>query len=77
VWALSDGGVADSVQRSDRRVLRAVRQAFIDYGYTADDVDLRSAAMVAAGVGILHVSNPAEDAPRDLRERFVDFLLRP
>ena len=33
VWALTDGSVLASVQRSDRRVFGAVQQAFVDYGF--------------------------------------------
>ena len=42
VWALTDGAVLASVQRSDRRVLGAVQQAFVDYGFEPDDAGLRS-----------------------------------
>ena len=37
---------------------------------------VRSAAFFGAGMGVLHGSDPA-DAPVELRERFLDFVLRP
>lgn len=48
MWALTDEQVAASVRRSDGRVLRAVRQAFADYGFGADEAALRSAVMFNA-----------------------------
>jgi AcrR family transcriptional regulator len=77
LWALTDEAVLASVQRSDRRVLRTVRQAFVDYGLDPDDASLRSAVVVAAGVGFLHWSGATLNAAPQLRERFLDFMLRP
>ena len=37
IWAFADEAVLASVQRSDSRVLRAVRQAFVDYGLSDDE----------------------------------------
>jgi AcrR family transcriptional regulator len=76
VWALTDDAVADSVRSSDRRITRAVRQAFIDCGFGPDDADLRSTALIAAGIGLLHTSGSTPEVPTELRERFLDFMLR-
>jgi AcrR family transcriptional regulator len=75
-WARSDEEVAASVRASDRRVVTAVRQAFQDYGFDADEADLRANATFAAGIGFLHLSGPtpgARDAARS--ERFLDLML--
>ena len=77
VWALADDEVQASVRTSDGRVQRAIRQAFIDYGFEPADADLRSAAMFAVGIGVLHVSGSAPEVSEELRERFLDFMLRP
>ena len=77
VWALADGEVQASVRTSDGRVQRAIRQAFIDYGFEPADADLRSAAMFAAGIGMLHASGSAPAAPTEMRDRFLEFMLRP
>jgi AcrR family transcriptional regulator len=77
VWALTDDAVSASVQRSDARVLRAVRQAFIDCGFEPEDAALRSLVVFAAGVGLLHASGSTPAAPPELRNRFLDFMLRP
>ncbi len=77
LWALTDDAVLASVQRSDARVLRAVQQAFADCGFEAEDAALRSLVVFAAGVGLLHASGPIPAAPPELRDRFMDFMLRP
>jgi AcrR family transcriptional regulator len=77
VWALTDDAVSASVQQSDARVLRAVRQAFIDCGFEPEDAALRSLVVFAAGVGLLHASGATQAAPPELRDRFLDFMLRP
>lgn len=77
VWALTDGSVLTSVQRSDRRVFRAVHQAFVDFGFEPEEAGLRSALTFAAGVGLLHGAGLNGDAPPELRDRFMDFILRP
>ena len=58
-WARTDEAVAASVRAADRRVLGAVRQAFLDYGFDPDDADLRANATFAAGIGFLHLSGPS------------------
>ena len=75
VWALTDEGVLASVQRSDDRVLCAVRQAFADYGFDGREADLRAGVLMAAGIGLLHSSSATKDLPVELRERFLDFML--
>ena len=77
-WARSDEAVAASVKAADRRVLRAVRDAFADYGFSSDEADLRANATFAAGIGFLHLGGPrprAKDAEQ--RERFLDLMLGP
>ena len=76
VWALTDDDVAANVRKSDGRVLRAVYQAFVDAGFDADEAGVRAAAFFGAGLGILHASD-ANDAPSEMQERFLDFVLRP
>ena len=76
VWALTDEAVAANVRKSDGRVLRAVYQAFLDAGFDSEEAAVRSAAFFGAGMGVLHGSDPNE-ASVDLRERFLDFMLRP
>ncbi|MGV0791994.1 TetR/AcrR family transcriptional regulator [Mycolicibacterium sp. XJ1819] len=76
-WAMTDDGALASVQRSDQRVLCAVRQALRDYGFDDDEADLRSEVLFAAGVGLLYRSTSAKDVPVVIREHVVDFILRP
>ena len=76
VWALTDEAVAVNVRKSDGRVLRAVYQAFVDAGFDSDDAAVRSATFFGAGMGVLHGSDPS-DAPIEMREHFLDFVLRP
>ena len=45
-WARSDEAVAESVRAADRRILAAVRRAFEDYGFDADEAELRSLVQV-------------------------------
>jgi len=75
-WARSDESVAASVRASDRRVLQAVRQAFLDYGFGAADAELRANVVFAAGIGFLHLSRPTP-GPREATsgERFLDLML--
>ncbi|MGV0875373.1 TetR/AcrR family transcriptional regulator [Mycolicibacterium sp. XJ879] len=76
-WARTDPAVAASVRASDQRVLDAVRQAFRDHGFDANEADLRANATFAAGIGFLHLSGrrPSSRAA-DQRERFLDIMLR-
>lgn len=76
VWALTDEAVAAYVRQSDGRVLRAVHQAFVDAGFDPDEAGVRSAVFFRAGMGVLHGSGPG-DAPAEMQERFLDFVLRP
>jgi AcrR family transcriptional regulator len=82
IWSQSDDTVLASVQRSDRRVLCAVRQAFLDEGFDQDEARLRATTLFAAGIGVLHGADLADD-PDDpdtsddsLGDRLVDFMLR-
>ncbi|MEB3023316.1 TetR/AcrR family transcriptional regulator [[Mycobacterium] crassicus] len=76
-WARSEGSVAEAVRSSDRRVLRAVRQVFLDDGFDAEEAEMRAGAVFAAGIGFLHLSG-ARPSPRAVsrREQFVDVMLR-
>lgn len=76
-WARSDETVATAVRAADRRTLKAVRQAFSDFGFEPEDAELRAQVMFAAGVGLLHLSAPAPKKEELQREKFLDFLLRP
>lgn len=76
-WARTDTAVAASVRSSDQRVVDAVRQAFLDYGFDAEEADLRANATFAAGIGFLHLSGRQPSArAADQRERFLDIMLR-
>ena len=75
-WARSDSSVAESVRESDRRVVAAVRQAFVDYGFEAEEADLRATATFAVGIGFLHLSGPTPDPRHAARgDRFLDLML--
>lgn len=77
-WARTDRAAADSVYTADQRVLRAVRQAFLDAGFAAEDADLRANATFAAGLGFLHMSSaPPDDRASAQRQRFLDLMLSP
>lgn len=77
IWALTDPTVMESVQRSDRRVLCAVRQALVDYGLAEDEAELRAVTLFAAGVGLLYGAGfAAHDTPTPLRDRVVELMLR-
>jgi AcrR family transcriptional regulator len=75
-WARTDDDVAASVRAADLRVLAAVRQAYLDYGFDADEADLRAGATFAAGVGFLHLAGPHPSARAAAsREGFLDIML--
>ncbi|MGV0748617.1 TetR/AcrR family transcriptional regulator [Mycolicibacter virginiensis] len=76
-WARSEDSVAAAVRSSDRRVLKAVRQAFLDDGFDTDEADMRANATFAVGIGFLHLSGSAPSArAASGRERFLDVMLR-
>ena len=70
-WARTDDDAAASVRAADHRVLAAVRQAFLDYGFGAEEADLRANATFAAGIGFLHLADPQ---PSETRRRRPDRL---
>lgn len=75
-WARTDETVADSVRAADRRILAAVRTAFEDAGFTAEDADLRANATFAVGIGFLHLSGHAPDSRlAGQSARFLDLML--
>lgn len=74
-WARTDEAVAESVRAADRRVLAAVRQAFLDFGFDPDEAELRADATFAVGVGLLHLSGPPHARQAARSERFLDLML--
>jgi AcrR family transcriptional regulator len=75
-WARTDDAVAASVRAADQRVVAAVRQAFLDYGFAPDEAELRANATFAAGIGFLHLSGSRPSAKGAAgRERFLDIML--
>jgi AcrR family transcriptional regulator len=77
-WARTDEDAAASVRAADLRVIAAVRQAFLDYGFDAADADLRAGATFAAGVGFLHLTGPQPSArAAAYREGFLEVMLKP
>jgi AcrR family transcriptional regulator len=78
-WARTDdAAAAASVRAADQRVLAAVRQAFLDYGFDPDDADVRANATFAAGIGFLHLGGPHPSARAAAdREGFLDIMLKP
>jgi AcrR family transcriptional regulator len=75
-WARSDEAVAASVRSSDRRVLEAVRETFADFGFDAEEADLRADVVFAAGIGFLHLSGATPGAKEAVRrERFIELML--
>jgi hypothetical protein len=76
VWALTDPAVQASVQRSDARVLGAVREALVDYGFEQEEADLRSSVLCAAGLGLLHEASSTAQQSAPMNERILDLMLR-
>lgn len=75
-WARSDESVAASVRAADRLLLRAVGQAFLDYGFAPEEADLRARATFAAGIGFLHLSSAVPgDQDAAYAERFLKLML--
>ena len=59
------------------RVLRAVAKAYQDYGFSAEEAQLRAESTFAAGIGMLHlVDSAAQLTDADRRERFLDLMLK-
>jgi AcrR family transcriptional regulator len=76
-WARSEPTVAAAVRSSDRRVVSAVRQAFLDDGFDSDEAEVRASATFAAGIGFLHLSGAKPSRQlTDRRERFLDIMLQ-
>ncbi|VEG52929.1 TetR family transcriptional regulator [Mycolicibacterium aurum] len=75
-WARTDPAVAASVRVADQRVLAAVRQAFVDAGFDAENAEMRANATFAAGIGFLHLAD-APPGPRlsAQREQFLELML--
>jgi len=77
-WARSDRAAARSVSAADRRARAAVRQAFVDSGFSEEIAAQRAQWLFAIGIGALHLSNSkSPQFPAAQRQELVDFLLRP
>ena len=76
-WARLDESVAASVRASDGRVLQAVRQAFLDYGFDADEAELPRKRRLRRGNRVpASVCAPPPAHGKRLRgERFLDLVL--
>ncbi|KXW76354.1 TetR/AcrR family transcriptional regulator [Mycolicibacterium phlei] len=75
LWALTDESVLASVQQSDSRVLEAVREALVDYGFDPIEADLRASVLWATGVGLLHEASAPVAQAAPLAERVLDLVL--
>lgn len=76
-WARSEDNVAAAVRSSDMRVIKAVRQAFLDDGFDVGEADMRANATFAAGIGFLHLAGSAPSTrAAGRREQFLDVMLR-
>lgn len=76
-WARTDEAAAASVHAADLRVFAAVRQAYLDYGFNAEEAELRAGATFAAGVGFLHIAGPQPSTRAAAsREGFLDIMLK-
>lgn len=76
-WARTDPAAAASVRAADRRVVQALRKAYRDYGFSAEDADLRAESTFVAGVGSLHVRGASSRAhAANRREAFLELMLR-
>ena len=75
-WARSDPTAAASVRSADRRVLRAVTRAYLDYGFSAPEAKLRASSTFAAGIGLLHLAGSSALA-RSAAQRngFLELML--
>ncbi|QNJ95224.1 TetR/AcrR family transcriptional regulator [Mycolicibacterium fluoranthenivorans] len=77
-WARTDAHVAAGVDASDRKVQKAVRQAFVDLGFTPEQAKMRTGVTFAAGIGFLHMAgDKASPLSASEREQFLEFMLRP
>lgn len=75
-WARLDPVAADNIREADRLLLRTVIKAYRDYGFSPEDARLRAEVTFAAGIGLLHLTDSAEQAQAAAqRERFLDLLL--
>ena len=74
-WARIDDAVAASVRASDARIVEAVRQAFVDYGFDGEEADVRAGATFAAGIGFLHLAGSRPSSRGAAWERFLDIML--
>jgi AcrR family transcriptional regulator len=76
VWALTDETVLKAVQRSDRRVLCAMRKTFVDQGFDEDEAALRAETLFACCIGLLYGAGLPYDDETPRQERVVALMLR-
>ncbi|MBX7432444.1 TetR/AcrR family transcriptional regulator [Mycobacterium sp. Y57] len=77
-WARTDPEVAASVRAADQLILAAVRTAFTDAGFDAEEADVRANATFAAGIGFLHLfPGPPDRALAAQKDRFLDVMFKP
>lgn len=75
-WARTDPVAAATIRAADRRLLRVVAKAYSDYGFNPADAKLRAELTFAAGIGLLHLTDSAEQAQSMAqRERFLGLML--
>lgn len=75
-WARLDSVAAENIREADRLLLRTVIKAYRDYGFSPEDARLRAEVTFASGIGLLHLTDSAEQAQAAAqRERFLDLLL--
>lgn len=75
-WARLDPIAAANVRAADSHLLRTVIKAYRDYGFSHEDAKLRAGATFAAGIGLLHLTDSAEQAQAVAqREQFLDLML--
>ncbi|SON62918.1 hypothetical protein MSIMFI_04448 [Mycobacterium simulans] len=77
-WARSDETVAAAVRSADGRLLNAMKQAYRDYGFEDEELEMRANTAFAAGIGMLHLAGPTPTKQAAVQlERFINFTLRP
>lgn len=76
-WARSDEVAAANVRAADVRVLLAIGKAFLDYGFSPEEAQLRANSTFAAGIGMLHLVDSTTGLTNsDRQERFLDLMLK-
>ena len=73
-WARTDERVRERVASSDRWVYQAMRRAFADLGFDAEQAELRAKTLFYAGVGYIYVGDQGSRGGRRQREGLLDIL---